>query len=367
MIRKSLFKEVNRLLLVLLLIQLVTGCTPNIHPSGIAVSNGQIVNNLFITPDGTELPLKSWKPSEQGIKSIIIAIHGFNDYSNFFQQTGNYFSQHNTLSYAYDQRGFGRTKNRGLWAGIDTYSSDLACFIRLVKDKHPTIPVFLLGESMGGAIVISTVTQPSALPVYGIILVAPAVWARETMPWYQNVLLWTLSHTVPWMTLTVSDLDIKPSDNIDMLIALGQDPLVIKETRVESISGLTDLMDHAFSSANRISTNTLILYGEKDEIIPKEPTYQFLHNLTTDKSNHPLIAFYENGYHMLLRDLQASILWQDINVWINSSSSLPSGADKRALELLKGPLIKSGRSKLCSEYLGSRKKSHVIAGYCEDF
>lgn len=335
MIRKPLLKQIKRLAVFLLLVQLITACTPNIHPAGMTVSNGQITDNLFITPDKTELPLKSWQPSDQAIKSIIIAIHGFNDYSNFFQQTGNYLSHNNTLSYAYDQRGFGETSSRGLWAGIETYRSDLTNFVQLVKDKHPSVPIFLLGESMGGAIVISTVSQPSTLAVDGIILVAPAVWAKATMPWYQNVLLWTLSHTVPWMTLTGNDLDIKPSDNIDMLIALSQDPLVIKETRVEAISGLSDLMDYAFSNADQISQNTLLLYGEKDEIIPKEPTYQFLQKLTTNNSTPPVIALYENGYHMLLRDLQAAILWQDINVWINSSSSsLPSGADKRPLELL---------------------------------
>jgi esterase/lipase len=116
---------------------------------------------------------------------------------------------------------------------------------------------------------------------------------------------------------------------------LGKDPLVIKETRVEAISGLTDLMDYAFYNANRIMINTLFLYGEKDEVIPKEPTYQFLRQLSTHKPNRPLIAFYTDGYHMLLRDLQASVLWQDIEVWMSSfSTSLPSGADKRAIKLL---------------------------------
>jgi len=79
----------------------------------------------------------------------------------------------------------------------------------------------------------------------------------------------------------------------------------------------------------------LLLYGEKDEIIPKQPTYQFLNNLKNSKVNNPIIAFYKNGYHMLLRDLQASVLWNDIDVWINSYTiPLPSGADKRAQELL---------------------------------
>ena len=306
-----------------------------INPARISESSGQILKNTFITKDGTHLPLKVWQPPNQKINSIIIALHGFNDYSNFFQRSGEYFRQQNILSYAYDQRGFGGSPNMGLWAGVDTYIWDLECFIQLIAIKHPGVPIYLLGESMGGAVVISTVTEFNDLPIDGIILSAPAVWARETMPWYQNVLLWTLSHTVPWLSLSGNGLGIKPSDNIEMLKSLGKDPLVIKETRVDTIFGLTNLMDKAYYSANLISTNTLLLYGEKDEIIPKKPTQEFLNNLNNIESIPHSIAFYQNGYHMLLRDLQASILWDDIASWVSSyDTPLPSGADKRVQQLL---------------------------------
>lgn len=334
MINNETLKLIIRLLLIPFLASIL-GCTPMTHPAKQLISSCQIVNNLFITHDGTPLPLKTWRPHEDEIKAIIIALHGFNDYSNFFQQPGNYFSQQNILSYAYDQRGFGESPNRGLWAGIDTYIKDIECFIHLVNNQHPDVPIYLLGESMGGAISISTAAQSERLPINGIILAAPAIWSRETMPWYQNVLLWTLSHTMPWLTLTGRGLGIKPSDNIDMLKTLGKDPLIIKETRVESIYGLVNLMDLAFSSANLITKNTLLLYGDNDEIIPKEPTYQLSQQLLNAKEDQHIIAFYQNGYHMLLRDLQAPVLWNDIVMWINSANNpLPSGADKRAQRLL---------------------------------
>jgi hypothetical protein len=39
-------------------------------------------------------------------------------------------------------------------------------------------------------------------------------------------------------------------------------------------------------------------------------------------------ALYPQGYHLLLRDLQAEIPWTDITAWIaNQQSSLPSGAE----------------------------------------
>ncbi len=331
----SLFNEIKLLIPISLLIILVA-CTPMIHPAGKQVSSCWINNELYITRDATELSLKVWQPSQEQATAVIIALHGFNDYSNFFQQPGRYFSQQKIISYAYDQRGFGKSINRGLWAGVDTYIDDLDCFIERVVDKHPSVPIYILGESMGGAIAISTVVQANQPAIRGIILAAPAIWSRQTMPWYQNTLLWTLSHMVPWLTLTGESLEIMPSDNIEMLRALSKDPLTIKETRVESIYGLVNLMDYALSSTNKISTNTLLLYGEKDEIIPKEPTYQFLKNLRKNGGMTHTIAFYQNGYHMLLRDLQAPVLWKDIVAWISSySHSLPSGADKRAFKLLE--------------------------------
>ena len=332
---KTVFYKFQRLTALLLLLNIVA-CMPMTRPSGPVIANGQLLSDVFITPDGSQLPLKNWHTPQTEINAVIIAIHGFNDYSNFFQLPGAYLSQHQTISYAYDQRGFGGSPNRGLWAGIATYIDDLNCFIQLVKIRHPETPVYLLGESMGAAIVITTITQANHQAVDGIILAAPAVWARETMPWYQTAVLWTFAHTVPWMTLTGESVEIMPSDNIEILKALARDPLVIKETRVDTIYGLANLMDQAYSSASLITDNALLLYGEKDEVIPKEPSYQFLNNLPDSTSNHFTIAIYKNGYHMLLRDMGAAILWNDIDFWMNSfASPLPSGADILAQQILK--------------------------------
>lgn len=307
---------------------------PMIHPPGVKNTVAHLQENAFITADGQRLPLRQWLPGETP-QAIVIALHGFNDYSRFFEQPGHFLSNQGIACFAYDQRGFGDAPNRGLWAGSDTYRDDLQVLARLLKQRYTGLPVYLLGESMGGAVVMTAVSEYRDLPIAGSILVAPALWARATMPWYQTSLLWTLAHTVPWMTLTGKSVGIKASDNIEMLRALGRDPLVIKKTRVESIYGLTNLMDEAFGSANRLTGNTLILYGEKDEVIPKKPTVTFLQAwLNKDKENKT-VAFYEQGYHMLLRDLQAHKPWQDIATWIKANvTQLPSGADTRAQAVL---------------------------------
>lgn len=319
----------------MLLLAALSACAPRTYPPGQTLASPHLTATHFITQDGVKLPYRSWLPGNKTPKALIVALHGFNDYSNFLAQPGTFFSSLGIGCYAYDQRGFGGTANRGLWAGTDAYASDLTQFARLITARHPRIPLYLLGESMGGAVIIVAATSDTPPPAAGIILAAPAVWARSAMPWYQRLLLWTSVHSVPWMTVTGEGLEVMPSDNIEMLRALGRDPLVIKETRIETIAGLADLMDRAFEQSSKLNTSTLLLYGEKDEIIPKLPTVEMLIRMPQRRSSLKRFAFYENGYHMLLRDVQAEILWEDIAAWIERpQASLPSGADQHAVSAL---------------------------------
>lgn len=316
-------------------IALLCGCMPAIHPQGEKVYQGELTEKNFITADGSKLPLRQWLPASKKPEAVIIALHGFNDYSAFFRKPAQYFQQQNIASYAYDLRGFGGSENRGLWAGNETYREDLALFTQLIAEKHPQTPIYLLGESMGGAVIIITAAQMKLPQVEGVILAAPALWSRDFMPWYQTSLLWLLSYSMPWLTLTGESVGVVASDNIEWLRTLGRDPLVIKATRVEAVHGLTDLMDEAMAKSSDLTIKTLLLYGEKDQLIPLEPTAHFINNLSQHDKSQKTIGCYQNGYHLLLHDLQASLVWQDLKSWMLSEiKTLPSGAEKRNTCLL---------------------------------
>lgn len=307
---------------------------PKVYGPGTLINQAHLGDNVLLTEDGVHLPLRQWLPKTEP-HAVIVALHGFNDYSRFFEQPGQFFSAQGFACFAYDQRGFGAAPKRGLWAGSDAYTADLQTLVRLLKQRYPRQPIYLLGESMGGAVIMTANSKYSMPKVSGIILAAPALWARSTMPWYQTGLLWILAHSAPWLTLTGEGVKVIPSDNIDMLRALGRDPWVIKGTRVEALYGLADLMDQAFASASSLQGDVLMLYGEKDDIIPKQPTYSFLQQLSVVNNTNKTVAFYPQGYHMLLRDLQAQTVWQDIKVWIDTrQSQLPSGAVLRAKQVL---------------------------------
>ena len=279
------------ILIVVTFSSLLGACaTPIVRPAGEAMMTSALNDDHIITPDGAKLSLRTWSANDAQPRAILIALHGFNDYSNFFQDTGSYLADQGIVTYAYDQRGFGESPHPGYWAGINTMTGDLEILINLVRTRHPDTPLYLFGESMGGAVVMVTAQQAREqerpLDVKGLILSAPAVWGRITMPWYQRLALWVSSHTIPGVRLTGKGLKIVPSDNIEMLLALGRDPLVIKQTRIDAIYGVTNLMDAALEAAPGLKESALFLYGEKDEIIPREPTDLMLSRLpkTSEKT-----------------------------------------------------------------------------------
>lgn len=301
---------------------ILAACSPVVNYPGSHVSEPEIRQDTFVADDGALLPVRSWLPEHGPVRAVIVALHGFNDYSNFFATSGRYLSRHGIASYAYDQRGFGRAPGHGLWAGTAAYTGDLAGFVQALHSRHPGAPLYILGDSMGGAVAIVAMAGPRPPQADGVILVAPAVWARETMPWYQRWLLAVTSHTLPWLELTGKSMHITPSDNIEMLRALGRDPLVIKATRVDTLYGLANLMDEALDQAGKLHVPALVLYGENDRIIPREPTFLMLRKMPASTRK----AFYPHGYHMLLRDLRGDMPLADIAAWIeNHASRLPYG------------------------------------------
>jgi len=323
--------------LAVLALLLAACATPMTYPAGPPTAAPRLEDGRFTAADGAVLPVRRWLPANGAPKAVIVALHGFNDYSNFFDAPGTWFAARGVAAYAYDQRGFGDSPRRGLWAGGETMTRDLADFTDAVRGTHPGVPVYILGESMGGAVAMTAATGPRPPAADGMILSAPAVWGRAAMSWYERLALWVSAHTFPGMTLTGRGLNITPSDNIEMLRALGRDPKVIKETRVETIHGLVGLMDDALAAAPRFAPRALILYGRKDEIIPGKPTFDMVRRLPGAAGPNQTFALYQDGYHMLLRDLGAETVWRDILAWVGDASApLPSGADGLGKTVLAG-------------------------------
>jgi alpha-beta hydrolase superfamily lysophospholipase len=317
-----------------LILAALAACSPITMPPGPGAPAPALAGDTFVTADGFELPLRAWLPEEEP-RAVILALHGFNDYSAAFEDPALWWAERGIATFAYDQRGFGAAPHAGLWAGTDVLVADLASATRLLRERYPDRPLFLLGESMGAAVIMVGLTDGTAIEAEGAILSAPAVWARRTMPGYQRAALWLAVRIIPWARVTGEGIAVQASDNIEMLRGLGRDPLVIKETRVDAVYGLSNLMDAALDAAGRLEAPALLLYGERDEIVPKTPTFQAWQALPARASGRQRPALYADGWHLLLRDLGAETVLKDVAVWIaDPEAPLPSGADGHAREVL---------------------------------
>jgi alpha-beta hydrolase superfamily lysophospholipase len=313
-------------------VALVLACTPVTQSREPPRQEPALAAEAIVARDGYALPVRVWR-AEGAERAVAIALHGFNDYSNAFAMPGEWWAERGVTTYAYDQRGFGATAQPGIWAGVDAMIDDLEDAARVVRARHPGRPLFLVGESMGGAIIMAAAASANpGIEADGLVLAAPAVWGRSTMPWLYRQSLRFFAHVAPWYPLSGQGLGIRASDNIEMLRALGRDPRVIKETRADALWGLADAMDAGLDAAPRLRQPLLLLYGARDEIIPRAPVERMVGELTAPYR----VAVYPKGWHMLFRDLQRETVWTDALSWmLDKAAPLPSGQERTNQKLFE--------------------------------
>jgi alpha-beta hydrolase superfamily lysophospholipase len=292
----------------------------------------------LVASDGLALPMRVWKPADGPPRAALVALHGLNDYSHAFAIPGRVWAARGIAVYAYDQRGFGANPEAGRWPGTAAMIADARAALAAVRARHPEVPLFLLGESMGGAIAMAALTAPTpaAAPeppaVDGLILVAPAAWARETMPWPQRAALWVATRLAPALELTGEGLGIEPTDNMEVWRGLAEDPLVLKANRVDMLAGVVDMMDRGLAAADALPGRGLVLFGANEDVLPPAAVEALTERLDDTRFRR---VEYPEGWHMLLRDRAAAVPIADIAAWILDPggplpSALPAPAETAA-------------------------------------
>ncbi len=306
----------------------LAGCAAGPVLTGPELARAERVDGTFVMPDGAVLPYRRWLPAGPP-RTLILALHGFNDSRDAWEIPAAGLTAAGCAVYAPDQRGFGTAPERGRWAGVAAMVADAARVARMVRALHPGAPLVMMGESMGGAVLMCLATGALAPAGARYVLVAPAVWGRAEMNLFLRGSLWVGSTLLPWLALSGAPVRVTASDNRAALIRLTNDPLTIRDTRLGTLRGLVDLMDAAQAAAPRFMAHGLFLYGGRDELVPKPAMAAMWRSLPQD--GQTALAYYPHDYHLMLRDLGRSVPIGDIVSWLRAPAApLPSGADAAA-------------------------------------
>jgi alpha-beta hydrolase superfamily lysophospholipase len=306
---------------------MLSACAPTVQPS--VSGNGSahppsLTADRYVAADGTSLPVISWQAANGKPKAVILGLHGFGDYRKAWDEPAQIWAKDGITTYSYDQRGFGGSPTRGRWPGTEALVGDAKAMTVLLQAQYPGVPIYLAGESMGGAVALVAADQGAE--VDGLILLATALRSRDTLGPVATKGLWFFAHTIPWFPNGPTSIDFKPTDNPKTLDKLRNDPMMLRAARLDMGYGLVDLMDAARDSAARVHVPYLMLHGLGDRIVPQEPVRAAIEIMPPRSDSR--LAFYKEGYHLLLRDKEGTTVAADVAVWISDhEAALPSGAD----------------------------------------
>lgn len=281
-------------------------------------------NDWFTLSDGAKIPVRVWRAPHQ--QMIMLALHGFNDSRDAWEDSARYFIDQGITIISPDQRGFGEAPLRGSWAGTDRMVQDIIEETNLLKKRYPNTPIYFMGESMGGSLLMCLAARPDAPPVNGYILLAPAVWGPKQIGVIGDLSLQFLNAVVPNWELSPKNAPVKvvASNNQESLIRLYFDPLSLHNAKVKALYGLVGLMGEAVKSAPSVRYPILVIYGDRDQLVPAKAMKHAWASFPkwVRKDYIPV------GYHLLLRDKNRELVAQDIISWMKDPDQwLPSGGD----------------------------------------
>jgi acylglycerol lipase len=308
---------------------ILAACAPTLQRAGkppTGFEGPRLEPNAFVSFDGARLGLTEWDAEGGQPWAVIVGVHGMNDYANAFHLAAADWAKRGITTLAYDQRGFGRSPQRGIWAAERVSTEDLRTLVALARARYPGAIIAVAGESLGGAVAIEAFASDRPPAADRLILLSPAVWGWSHQPATYSVALWLADHFAPgWVVEPPSWLteQIWATDNIDELRAMGRDKLMLWGARSDALYGLVDTMQNAWRETDDLKVPTLYLYGAHDEVIPQRPAFEAAHRLPAGART----AYYARGYHLLMRDRQAANVWGDVAAFLRDPAApLPSGA-----------------------------------------
>lgn len=278
-------------------------------------------DGTFPSFDGLRLYYQAWLPTGSPRQAVLVNLHGLGDHSGLYPNLGSYFPARGVPVYAYDMRGNGRSPGqRAYLRRWHEYRGDLDAFLGRVREWEGGLPLFLLGNSLGGLVVLEYALQhPAGLA--GVIAAAPPL-GQLGVPPVLMTLGRLLSRFFPRFSLNVgmdlSGLARDPS----VVEAVLADPHFHRRGTARLSTEVTAAIARVQDGAANFSVPLLILHGSDDRMVPPDGSRRFFAQVRyPDREFHE----YPGAYHGLFADFNHGEVLHDLEQWIDTH--IPTGGD----------------------------------------
>ena len=255
-----------------------------------------------------ELFWQRWRPMGEP-RAVIVAVHGHGSHSGTLGHVVEQLVPAGFAVYAFDLRGHGRSPGaRGLIEDWSEYRDDLAAFLDHVRDLEPGRPLFLLGHSLGGLIVLDyAICRSEGLA--GVIAISPALM--------RLVLKSTVARIpadAPAMTTFEEPQNFGAlTRDPEVAARMAADPLRHGVMTAGLLRGMLAANDRLLGNPQQLEVPLLMMHGLADEVVPADDGERFFARLTcSDKERRE----YPQTLHNPHDDTNRAEVLADLESWL---------------------------------------------------
>lgn len=258
--------------------------------------------------DGTELYCVKDIPND--MKAVVVIVHGVAEHLGRYEYLVNKFNDAGYGIYRFDNRGHGKSGGtRGHINDFNEFINDTDVIVNIAKKENPSLPIFMLGHSMGGFITASYGVKHGD-KLNGQILSGAAT---NKLPF--SLTLKSIKFPYIFKGVVPNSFSKVICRDTEVVKNYEEDPLVLKETTLKfntefAKKGISWLS----SNLSSYKCPCLILHGGDDRIVPKSCSQNFYDKISsTDKT----LKFYDGFFHEIFNEKEKELVIEDVLNWLN--------------------------------------------------
>ncbi|WP_228024566.1 alpha/beta hydrolase [cf. Phormidesmis sp. LEGE 11477] len=298
------------------------------YPSSVRkYSSRDAAEGVLSTSNAQKRVTASLLPESQtptDIKGVLAIVHGLGEHSGRYCRIVRGLTDAGYAVFGFDNQGHGKSEGqRGHINRWQDYRDNTQAFLSLIRQQEPTAPLFLMGHSLGGLIVLDYVLRSAdsaefaALDVKGLIVSAPPFQPTTgTASRRRMILARLLSGLLPRLSLSMNLSQGGLSRDPSVSDQAADDPLTHSSVTLRWGSETLSTLDWVKDHIDRLSLPLLLTHGEADPIISPSGSKEIFQQVNSpDKT----LKLYPGSYHEPHNDLDADTVVSDLLRWIETA------------------------------------------------